>query len=654
MVGRPRTKPVQGTLSDEKYALCCALIDLLNTSELSNLEVIGLANLGITPQTFSRHLLGKNGPSEQIVRAIIWSATTEAGMDVGEIHRQFVALRPFLDLDGVVLPPPEPPPTLREIMARRIAPLLARAEDDRAVAVLIEQFGENDGEIALVIAEVAGWSLEACAALLVAFTRAHGAARAGAVREQLEGHQHLARRHLHGRVNALSDIAAAGEEALVRLGETAEQALTAYSPDSSSKPSDPAIARIAALVRHGRMAEALRAWLSGGHGADALVSAGDAARVLWAVMHIDRDGCLVAARLVDAAMTEVPATVTDAVLLNWLPGNLIPGSYEYRRLLRELHPQTFLALVSGLFAAPATDAGRPSRDRMEPAAFLRAVDPTQVLWLISENQSTELAVHLVCYIDVELMLRTLAPRRINSAVLFVARVLRGLASHRWLSNPRTDGGLYPDQRFIGGLARGLCADYDTIALVVGRATANCPPDSAAFLWKLLLGLVPNKDPSLGLVGVVLDQFSPRSVQGLPNALRSDGQVGTSSLSDCFAQLLDSRWNEADGGFLLVRAAHVCPLFTAHALVPQAQSGSLLEAARELVTRLRGHTNIASVVLKHMAAICRRSALKVVRECAPMIAQAAERCENAAPDDAVRALCWDDGSTERQPRPGRRK
>ncbi|MEV0760421.1 hypothetical protein [Nocardia sp. NPDC050435] len=612
-------------MSDEKYALVCALTGLLNATELTNVQVIDATGLDMSAQAFSRHVHGKNGPSDRVVHAILEAARSRPGFDDTVIGRDFPALRRFLDDTTVVLHRETPEQKARKVLIHRTMPALAQAEEYWAVAMLGEAFGNRDNEIADIMTQIAAWDAEACAALLVAFTRVHGDDRAATVRELITEQDSPLDSDLRAREDELTEIALAGEAAMARRGETAMKARTRNALPGAHDHQ--AVARVAALVRHGRMSEALRAWWRWDSAEPALSPSANLARVLRAIMLIEWDGSLMAAGLVDAAIGKDLETTAEAVLADWLPNNIIPESEEYRRFLRGVRPETFLCLATSLLKwqkLDRTHPDRPIRDTVDPAAFFRAADHQQVVWLIRQYHSVKtLDAELARYIDVERAVRTLATGSLEDAAAFVARVLHGLCLRQALPAQTSSSHAPPqDQHFICGVARALCADYLLIAAVLGRATGKCHNVSAELLWHRLLGATSAEDPSLGLIGMILDLNGSRPIAGLSVGKPTwDGALAP-SLPDCFAALL---WRLEDRGPLVSRAVHVCPMFTAYALVALLRYNIPVQASAQLVIR---HTSDAMrldavTVLEHMSAICSRFSLQAVQHQARVLARAAE-------------------------------
>ncbi|MFE3758823.1 hypothetical protein ACFXO9_31350 [Nocardia tengchongensis] len=651
-MGAPRIRPDAKGMSDEKYQLCCALIDLLNQSGLTNLQVLEAAKLDMVAQTFSRHLRGESGPSEEVVRAVVMTVMSEGGIDVTIIHQRFAPLRPFLGLERALASEDRARRQLQAEMLERVARAVACADEYLAMAILDHTVGSLDGDVAAVMAQLARTDSEGCAALLVAYKRFHDHGRVEAVLDVISRGSADLGAEITSRMKFaefVDESTATGDDLQVALDSAARSPSEAITqpiprvyreePVFFLNPDDQVVMRLAALVRSGRMEEAYRAWwYPSGTFRDPVLH--HAANILWAVLRIERDGFVVAAQLLDRA-THSDLDMTIELLVMCLRDRRITASSELRRCVRALHPATFRRLShSPLIARQDGDPGNPGAwpsRRVSPHRFLQAADTNQLVTILMDAQSSVVTADIMAAIEIEPALRLMAASDIDGAAEVVHRAVYGIdriAGEDAWSRDREIG------PFAAGVAKALCADYERVSLVLEKVTIEYP-NEAALLWEWLFG-----QTSAWLVGAMLDKLGHRrpaeaSTDRRPNPPGSVGQSDPTegALTTCFASLLKSRWEVPAGNVLMIRSAHTCPSFTARALVRLSVITNPEAVAHEKLTVLiDDQIDVAAVVLDQMCNASRESAVALMRDLqAPRFAEAANCCRRGEPEAAARAL-----------------
>ncbi|MFI8977464.1 hypothetical protein ACIGO9_31610 [Nocardia asteroides] len=171
---------------------------LLDEAALTNKQVLAHSKLPISETTFSRHLLGQaaNGPSDDVVTAVVTAASLTSGESVDAILVRFPVLRGRVSVNTAGFPcstsetVTNSPPLSPEAKANRHVLLLNMliCGDEYRAAAMLDRIFNSHTEIAEGVGVVAERNPEAAAGLLAAVGDICGAARAGELWDALNQH----------------------------------------------------------------------------------------------------------------------------------------------------------------------------------------------------------------------------------------------------------------------------------------------------------------------------------------------------------------------------------------------------------------------------------------------------------------------------------
>ncbi|WP_253784003.1 hypothetical protein [Nocardia amikacinitolerans] len=176
--------------------ICDAVIDLLERSQLSNLEVLRRAELGISKTTLTRYLLGQSGarPSPELVATLVALVADELRVDPHSLYAEFPVLRDYVQPNPVTHT--HHPDTSEAAQGHHVSNDFVEktgwlweqviAGNEHVAALALHGFSPDPFNAGLALRMIAERDIGGAAALLRALSEIYGPAHAEKVQEHLD------------------------------------------------------------------------------------------------------------------------------------------------------------------------------------------------------------------------------------------------------------------------------------------------------------------------------------------------------------------------------------------------------------------------------------------------------------------------------------